>query len=59
MKIKIQTEAYKLGMSYGAYRKQYYPDFTFRDEKVKFSYRPNTISDDVNTMLQAYMNVPI
>jgi hypothetical protein len=37
MKIKIQSEAYKFGMSYKDYRRQYYPDFTFSDEKVKFS----------------------
>lgn len=37
IKIRIQCEASKLGMTYGEYRRQFYPNFTFRDEKVKFS----------------------
>lgn len=55
MKIKIQTEAYKAGMSYGTYRKQYYPNFTFKDEKIKFSVVTTTVQD----LLTAYLNVPI
>lgn len=75
MKIKIQSEAYKFGMSYKDYRRQYYPDFTFSDEKVKFSVvRPQqgvplttvltpTIQVkpkiQVQDLLTAYLTVPI
>ena len=58
MKIKIQSEAVKLGMTYANYRKQFYPNFTFRDEKVKFSIR-TTNDMNVNDMLNAYSNLPI
>lgn len=56
MKIKIQTEAVKLGMSYGSYRRRFYPNFTFRDEKIKFSLHSTMNVDD---MLNAYSNIPI
>ena len=64
MKIKIQTEANKLNMSYGAYRRQYYPNFTFRDDnKVKFSVTQNvqvqTKKIQVEDLLQAYLTIPI
>jgi len=67
MKIKIQSEATKLGMSYGEYRRQYYPNFTFRDDdKVKFSvirtpqqYQQQSIEPKVEDLLIAYLTVPI
>ena len=59
MKIKIQSEAVKLGMSYANYRKQFYPNFTFRDEKVKFSITNTNINTTVDDLLKAYISVPI
>lgn len=62
MKIKIQSEAVKLGMSYANYRKQFYPNFTFRDEKVKFSItnnNNNVVVTTVDDLLKAYISVPI
>jgi len=59
MKIKIQSEAVKLGMTYANYRKQFYPNFTFRDEKVKFSITNTNINTTVDDLLKAYISVPI
>lgn len=72
MKIKIQSEAYKFGMSYKDYRRQYYPDFTFSDEKVKFSVvrpqqgvpltpvlTPTKPKIQVQDLLTAYLTIPI
>jgi hypothetical protein len=40
LKKKIQLEAYHAGMTYGQYRKKYYPNFTFKDEpEVIFSHK--------------------
>jgi len=37
MKKQIQNEANKHNMTFAEYRRQFYPNFTFRDEKIKFS----------------------
>jgi len=36
MKKQIQNEAYHAGMTYGEYRKEYYPNFTFRELEIIF-----------------------
>ena len=61
-------------MTFGEYRRQYYPNFTFSDEKVKFGVRhqQGTITQTVLTptvqvkpkiqvqdLLTAYLTIPI
>lgn len=70
IKIRIQCEASKLGMTYGEYRRQFYPNFTFRDEKVKFSLvkkqeklknesELETENYELQAVLNAYLTIPI